>query len=58
MIDIENGNNLMFLPLDKLLSGRTGSDRSLQNLSGSSSDSSSFISDFSGNSSRIRETRQ
>jgi len=58
MIDIENGNNLMFLPLDKLLSGRTGSDRSLQNLSGSSSDSSSLISDFSGNSSRIRETRQ
>jgi membrane protease subunit HflK len=58
LIDVENGNNLMFLPLDKLLSGRSSSDRSLQNLSGSNRDSSSLIDEFSGNSSRTRETRQ
>ena len=58
LIDVENGNNLMFLPLDKLLSGRSSSDRSLESLSGSNRDSSSLIDDFSGNSSRTRETRQ
>jgi len=60
LIDVENGNNLMFLPLDKLLSGRTDNSNSLQNLSGSSSGSSAFTDEFnrSSSSSRSRETRQ
>ena len=60
LIDVENGNNLMFLPLDKLLSGRTDNSNSLQNLSGSSSGSSAFTDEFnrSSSSSRTRETRQ
>jgi len=59
MIDVQGGNNLMFLPLDKLLSGRSGSANPLQNLSGSSGNTSSLIDDFSSNTnSRTRETRQ
>lgn len=61
MIDIENGNNMMFLPLDKLLSGnRSGSSSDLTDkLGGSSSDTSSVMDEFKRNvsRSRTRETR-
>ncbi len=59
MIDIENGNNLMFLPLDQLLSGRsTTSLTPSQRLSGSSNSSSALIDEYSNSRSRSRETRQ
>ncbi|MCP3689892.1 MAG: FtsH protease activity modulator HflK, partial [Gammaproteobacteria bacterium] len=55
MIDIDNGNNLMFLPLDQLLSGRSAASLApAQRLSGSSS-SSSLIDEFSSSRSRSRE---
>jgi membrane protease subunit HflK len=61
MIDIEGGNNLMFLPLDQLLN-RAGSGGPLpNNMSGSGTgDSQSLIDEFKRNSSRNREreTRQ
>jgi membrane protease subunit HflK len=60
MIDIENGNNLMFLPLDQLL-GRSSSRSSLNDMSSSDSDTQSLIDEFKRNvrrSSRDRETRQ
>ena len=60
MIDVESGNNLMFLPLDQLLS-RSGEMKgsSTQRLPGSSSDGS-LTNEFNNNSnrSRSRETRQ
>lgn len=56
MIDIENGNNLMFLPLDKLLSGNGSST---DNLPGAGSDTTSVMDEFKRNvsRSRTRETR-
>ncbi len=59
MIDVESGNNLMFLPLDQLMSGnRTGSNP-LQGLSGSGSDTRSLADEFNSNvnRNRSRETR-
>jgi membrane protease subunit HflK len=60
MIDIPNGNNLMFLPLDKLLSGASSAGGTLQGLSGSGSDTDSLIDEFNNNvnRSRSRETRE
>ena len=60
MIDVEGGNNLMFLPLDQLFSGGTGGGSSLQGLGGNSSDGKSLIDEFNRNVSRSREreTRQ
>jgi membrane protease subunit HflK len=60
MIDIPNGNNLMFLPLDQLMSRSPSSDNPLQGLSGSGSDTRSLIDEFNNNASRnrSRETRQ
>jgi membrane protease subunit HflK len=60
MIDIPDGNNLMFLPLDQLLSGARSDASSLQGLSGSNSDTRSLIDEFNSNASRnrSRETRE
>jgi membrane protease subunit HflK len=60
MIDVEGGNNLMFLPLDQLFSGRSGGNNPLNNLSGSDSDTKSLIDEFKRNvnRNRSRETRQ
>jgi membrane protease subunit HflK len=60
MIDIPNGNNLMFLPLDQLMSGKSSAGGSLQGLSGSSADNKSLIDEFKNNAnrSRTRETRE
>jgi len=61
MIDIPNGNNLMFLPLEQLMSGGTSGDRgSLQGLSGTGADTRSLIDEFSNNANRnrTRETRE
>jgi len=60
MIDIENGNNLMFLPLDQLLSGGSASTGFNQNGTESSNGSTqSLIDEFKKNvsRSRTRETR-
>ena len=59
MIDVQGGNNLMFLPLDQLL-GRAGSSgTNLQDLSGSDAETQSLIDEFRRNvrRSRERETR-
>ncbi len=59
MIDIQNGNNLMFLPLDQLLSG-AGSDSGFNQNDGSDTGSTqSLIDEFKRNvsRSRSRETR-
>ncbi len=59
MIDIDNGNNLMFLPLDQLLSGRSATSQAPSSrLSGSSSSNSTLIDEFNSSRSRSRETRQ
>ena len=59
MIDIQNGNNLMFLPLDQLISGSRSNSAS--NLDGGADDGStqSLIDEFKRNvsRSRSRETR-
>jgi membrane protease subunit HflK len=60
MVDVEGGNNLMFLPLDQLM-GRAGTSGSpLNNLGSGTGDSSSLIDEFKRNASRNRdrETRQ
>ncbi len=60
MIDIPDGNNLMFLPLDQLMSGGRSNVDSMQGLSGSNSDTRSLIDEFNSNANqnRSRETRQ
>ena len=60
MIDIPDGNNLMFLPLDQIMSGSTGAGNRLSGSSGSSSDTKSLIDEFKSNvnRSRNRETRE
>ena len=60
LIDIENGNNLLFLPLDQLLSGSSAGSGINQNGGDSSSGSTqSLIDEFKKNvsRSRTRETR-
>ena len=55
MIDVEGGNNLMFLPLDQLMN-RAGPGRSSMSGSGSgATDSQSLIDEFNRNVSRNRE---
>ena len=55
MIDVENGNNLMFLPLDQLLSrSGTGNTSPGQRSPRSNSDSGSLINEFNNNASRSR----
>ena len=60
MIDIPDGNNLMFLPLDQLMSGGRPNIDSMQGLSGSNSDTKSLIDEFNSNANRnrSRETRE
>ncbi len=60
MVDVEGGNNLMFLPLDQLMGRASTATGTLKGLSGSSSDSQSLIDEFNRNASRNRdrETRQ
>jgi membrane protease subunit HflK len=60
MIDIPNGNNLMFLPLDQLMSGSSSDRNSLGSLSGSAADTKSLIDEFktNANRNRSRETRE
>lgn len=60
MIDIKDGNNLMFLPLDQLMSGAAGARNSLQGLSGTAADTKSLIDEFKSNvnRNRSRETRE
>jgi len=59
MIDVESGNNLMFLPLDQLMSGARPGSNSLQGLRGSDSDTRSLADEFNSNvnRNRSRETR-
>ncbi|GBF29193.1 modulator of FtsH protease HflK [bacterium MnTg03] len=60
MIDIENGNNLMFLPLDQLMSGSQFNSAAGQGgLSGRGSTTGSILDEFKRNvsRSRTRETR-
>jgi membrane protease subunit HflK len=58
LLDVKEGNNLMFLPLDQLLSGGLRGN-SLQNLSGDG-DTKSLIDEFKQNAkrNRDRESRQ
>ena len=60
MIDIPNGNNLLFLPLDQLLSGSSSGRNSLGSLAGSAADTKSLIDEFktNANRNRSRETRE
>ena len=60
MIDIENGNSLMFLPLDQLMSGASAANDGLRGLSGSAADTKSLIDEFKSNvnRNRSRETRE
>jgi membrane protease subunit HflK len=60
MIDIPDGNNMMFLPLDQLLSGSRSGSNSLQDSDGSGGDSRSLINEFNNNANRnrTREIRQ
>jgi len=60
MIDIPDGNNLTFLPLDQLLSGSRSSANSLQGSGLSGVDSGSLVNEFNNNASRnrSRETRE
>ncbi len=60
MVDVEGGNNLMFLPLDQLMGRASSGTGTLKGLSGSSSESQSLIDEFRRNASRNRdrETRQ
>ncbi len=60
MVDVEGGNNLMFLPLDQLLGRASAGNNSLSGMSGGNSDTQSLIDEFKRNvnRSRERETRQ
>jgi membrane protease subunit HflK len=59
MIDIQNGNNLMFLPLDQLISGARTNAGSNQDVESDSGSTQSIIDEFKRNvsRSRSRETR-
>jgi membrane protease subunit HflK len=59
MIDIENGNNFMFLPLDQLMSGSRSQSSFGQNGESDSGSTQSIIDEFKRNvsRSRSRETR-
>jgi len=57
MLDVEGGNNLMFLPLDQLMNRAAGGGSSpgASSGSGGNSDTKSLIDEFSRNASRNRE---
>ncbi len=55
MVDVEGGNNLMFLPLDQLMNRASSSTSPLKGLSEGSSDSQTLIDEFNRNASRNRE---
>jgi len=59
LLDVQDGNNLMFLPLDQLLS-RSGQGLPGSGLSGADNDNNSLIDEFKRNvnRNRERETRQ
>ena len=59
MLDVQDGNNLMFLPLDQLLSG-AGRNNSVQDMAGSDGDTKSLVDEFKQNAkrNRDRESRQ
>ncbi|NCF36103.1 MAG: FtsH protease activity modulator HflK [Gammaproteobacteria bacterium] len=60
MVDVEGGNNLMFLPLDQLMGRAATNTGQLKGLSGNTTDSQSLFDEFQRNASRNRdrETRQ
>ncbi|MDH3221705.1 MAG: FtsH protease activity modulator HflK [Gammaproteobacteria bacterium] len=60
MVDVEGGNNLMFLPLDQLMGNAATGTTPLKGLSGGSSDSQTLMDEFNRNvtRNRERETRQ
>jgi len=60
MVDVEGGNNLMFLPLDQLMGRAATGTGPLKGLSGGSSDAQTLIDEYKRNVSRnrARETRQ
>jgi len=60
MVDVQGGNNLMFLPLDQLLGRAATGGGQLQSLGVGNSDSKSLVDEFQRNLSRSRdrETRQ
>ena len=60
MVDVEGGNNLMFLPLDQLMGRANSAGDAIRGLSGSNADTQSLIDEFKRNASRNREreTRQ
>ena len=60
MVDVPGGNNLMFLPLDQLLSSGSSRPSDLQGTSGTTSDNQSLIDEFTNNRNRnrSRESRQ
>jgi len=60
LVDVEGGNNLMFLPLEQLLNSASSNTSPLKGLSGGSSDSQTLSDEFKRNASRNREreTRQ
>lgn len=60
MVDVEGGNNLMFLPLDQLMNRASTATGPLKGLSEGSSDSQTLMDEFNRNASRNREreTRQ
>ena len=60
MVDIPDGNNLMFLPLDPLMSGRSSDSNTSMGMSGSGSDTRSLVDEFKNNANRnrTRETRE
>ena len=60
MVDVEGGNNLMFLPLDQLMGRASASGNPLSGLGGSSTSPQTLIDELKRNASRSRdrETRQ
>jgi membrane protease subunit HflK len=60
MVDVEGGNNLMFLPLDQLMGRAATGTTPLKGLSGGSSDTQTLMDEFKRNvnRNRERETRQ
>jgi membrane protease subunit HflK len=60
MVDVEGGNNLMFLPLEQLMGRAASGAGPLKGLSGGSSGAQTLMDEFNRNESRNREreTRQ
>jgi len=55
MVDVQDGNNLMFLPLDQLMNRASSSTKPLKGLSEGSSGSQTLMDEFNRNVSRNRE---